>query len=167
MPKLPAAFVRSVTEAGKYGNQHGLILRVQPSGSKQWIWRGTIGGKRRDLGLGGYPYVTLAEARGKAFEYHKIAREGNDPTRLHSGGVPTFSAAAADAVIALHAGKWKPGGKSEGEWRSSLATLCCAGDRHQGGGRGHHRGCHGLFGADLDYQSGDSEAGTSVGSARS
>ncbi len=78
-------------------------------------------GRRRDLGLGGYPYVTLAEARARAFEYRKTARAGKDPTRLHSDGIPTFSA-AAEAVIALHAGKWKPGGKSEGQWRSSLAT---------------------------------------------
>ena len=121
MPKLTAAFVRSVTKAGKYGDLHGLMLRVQPSGSKQWIWRGTVAGKRRDLGLGGYPYVTLAEARAKAFEYRKTARGGDDPARLHTDGVPTFSA-AAEAVIALHAGKWKPGGKSEGQWRSSLAN---------------------------------------------
>ena len=88
MPKLTAAFVRSVTRAGKYGDQHGLILRVQPSGSKQWIWRGTVGGKRRDLGLGGYPYVTLAEARAKAFEYRKTARAGNDPTQAPLGRDP-------------------------------------------------------------------------------
>ena len=121
MPKRTAAWVRSVTEPGKYGDQHGLILRVQPSGSKQWIWRGTVNRKRCDLGLGGYPYVGLAEARAHAFEYRKTALEGGDPTALRSGGVPTF-ATAAEAVIALHAGKWKPGGKSEGQWRSSLAT---------------------------------------------
>lgn len=78
-------------------------------------------GRRRDLGLGGYPYVTLAEARAKAFEYRRAARAGEDPAGLHSDGIPTFSE-AAEAVIALHAGKWKPGGKSEGQWRSSLAT---------------------------------------------
>lgn len=121
MPQLTAAFVRSVTEPGKYGDQHGLILRVQPSGSKQWIWRGTVQGKRRDLGLGGYPYVGLAEARGKAFEFRRVARLGEDPVALRSGGVPTFER-AVEIVIALHAGKWKPGGKSEAQWRSSLAT---------------------------------------------
>ncbi|MDE0138191.1 MAG: integrase arm-type DNA-binding domain-containing protein [bacterium] len=121
MPKLTAAFVRSVTKPGKYGDQHGLILRVQPTGSKQWIWRGTIGGRRQDLGLGGYPYVSLSEARAKAFEYKRTARAGGDPTRLHPDQIPTFRA-AAEAVIALHAGKWKPGGKSEAQWRSSLAT---------------------------------------------
>ena len=121
MPKRTAAWVRSVTKAGKYGDLHGLILRVQPSGSKAWIWRGTVGGKRRDLGLGRYPYVSLAEARAKAFEYRKAALEGDDPTMLRSGSVPTF-ATAAEEVIVLHAGKWKAGGKSEGQWRQSLAT---------------------------------------------
>lgn len=121
MPKLTAARVRSETRAGKYGDQHGLILRVQPSGSKAWIWRGTVNGRRRDLGLGRYPYVSLAQARQQAFEYRKAAHEGIDPTTLRDGAVPTF-AAAAEAVIALYAGKWKAGGKSEGQWRSSLAT---------------------------------------------
>lgn len=121
MPRLTAAFVRGVTKPGKYGDQHGLILRVQPSGSKQWIWRGTVHGKRRDLGLGGFPYVGLAEARAAAFEYRKAARRGDDPVALRSGGVPTFER-VVETVIALHAGKWKPGGKSEAQWRSSLAT---------------------------------------------
>lgn len=121
MPKLTAARVRSETRPGKYGDQHGLILRVQPSGSKAWIWRGTVNGRRRDLGLGRYPYVSLAQARQQAFEYRKAAHEGIDPTTLRDGAVPTF-AAATEAVITLYAGKWKPGGKSEGQWRSSLAT---------------------------------------------
>ena len=76
-----------------------------------------MGGKRRDLGLGGYPYVTLAEARAKAFEYRRTARAGNDPARLHSDGIPTFSA-AAEAVITLHAGKWKI---PDGRWARPLS----------------------------------------------
>ena len=121
MPKLTAARVRSETRPGKYGDQHGLILRVQPSGSKAWIWRGTVNGRRRDLGLGRYPYVSLAQARQQAFEYRKAALEGVDPITLRDGAVPTF-ATATEAVIALYAGKWKAGGKSEGQWRSSLGT---------------------------------------------
>jgi len=107
-----------VSKPGKYGDQHGLILRVQPSGSKQWIWRGTVNGRRRDLGLGGYPYVSLAEARAEAFDYRKAARKGGDPVALRSGGVPTF-ARAAETVIAMHAPKWKSPGTEE-SWRATL-----------------------------------------------
>ncbi|WP_423927270.1 tyrosine-type recombinase/integrase [Candidatus Palauibacter sp.] len=121
--RLTGLFVRNVghngrTGADKYGDQHGLILRVLPSGSKQWIWRGTVRGKRVDLGLGGYPYVTLAEARQKAFEFRKTARSGGDP-RLVTRASPTFED-AAETVIAIHRASWRPGGKSEGQWRASL-----------------------------------------------
>lgn len=118
--KLTAAFVRTVTQAGKYQDQHGLILRVHHAESKQFIWRGTVRGKVRDFGLGGFPYVTLAEARETAFQYRKLARAGGDPSALRAGrAIPTF-AEAAETVIELHATGWKDGGKSAAQWRASL-----------------------------------------------
>ena len=118
--KLTAAFVRTINRPGKYGDEHGLILRVLPSGSKQWIWRGTIRGRRVDLGLGGYPYVTLAEARQAAFDHRKLARSGGDPLALkRRPDVPTF-AEAAETVIALHEPTWRDGARSAEIWRSSL-----------------------------------------------
>ncbi|MCY3933357.1 MAG: tyrosine-type recombinase/integrase [Acidobacteria bacterium] len=116
--KLTAAFVQSVKRAGKYGDQHGLILRVRRTGSKQWIWRGTVGGRRVDLGLGGYPYTTLREARDRAFEYRRAARSGRHPKAL-SGSVPTFSE-AVERVIEMHRTSWRPGSGSEEEWRRTL-----------------------------------------------
>ena len=94
---LTSAFVKNVRHSGrngpdKHGDQFGLQLRVQPTGGKQWIWRGTIHGKRVDLGLGGWPLVSLAEARQAAFDYKKLAREGGVDSRptgqsfkMHSG----------------------------------------------------------------------------------
>ena len=64
--KLTAAFVRTVTEPGKYGGGRSLMLLVHPSGRKQFVHRITIKGKRRDLGVGAYPEVSLAEARDRA-----------------------------------------------------------------------------------------------------
>ena len=122
---LTAAFVKNVRHKGgfgpdKYGDQHGLMLRVQMTGGKQWIWRGTIHGKRVDLGLGGWPYVSLAEARQAAFEHRKLAREGGDPRSLRTGQrVPTF-ADAAETVIRIHEQGWKDGGKNASQWRASL-----------------------------------------------
>ncbi len=120
MRQLTAAFVRNVTLPGKYTDEHGLILRVTPSGSKQWIWRGTIRGKRRDLGLGGYPYTTLAEARQTAFEYRKLARHGGDPAAQRRRSTAPSFAEACEQVIAMHAPSWKDGGKSANNWRSTL-----------------------------------------------
>ena len=123
MRQLTAAFVRTVTVPGKYGDQHGLILRVTPSGSKQWIWRGTIRGRRRDLGLGGYPYTSLAEARQTAFEYRKLARSGGDPTALRRDTTAPSFAEACEQVIAMHEPSWKDGGRSADSWRSTLSRL--------------------------------------------
>ncbi len=123
---LSAAFVKGVRHSGKpygpdkYYDQHGLILRVIPTGGKQWIWRGTIHGKRLDLGLGGWPYVSLSEARQAAFDYRKLARAGGDPRSLRSGqDVPTF-ADAAKTVIGIHKPGWKDGGKTAAQWQASL-----------------------------------------------
>ena len=63
--RLSALFVKRVSEPGKYHDEHGLILRVKPTGSKQWVQRLVVKGRRRDIGLGGYPLVSLAEAREK------------------------------------------------------------------------------------------------------
>ena len=94
------------------------MLRVSRSGARTWIWRGTVRSKRVDLGLGGFPYTTLAEARQKAFEYRKLARAGGDP-RVLRRGVPTF-AEAAEKVIAIHRGSWRAASGSEHIWRASL-----------------------------------------------
>ena len=123
--RLTAAFVRSVDQPGVYGDEHGLRLRVYQSRkrksiSRQWIWRGTVNGVRRDAGLGGFPYVTLAEARQTAFKYRKIARAGGDPLALkRQPDVPTF-AEAVETVIGIHREGWKDAGKSEKQWRASL-----------------------------------------------
>ena len=54
----------------------------------------TIDGKRRDLGLGGYPYVGLADARAAAFANRQVARRGGDPTAaVRPSRVPTFRTA--------------------------------------------------------------------------
>ena len=77
--KLSAAFVKTVSEPGKYYDQHGLILRVLPNGGRQWVQRLVIHGKRRELGLRTYPLVSLAEARQQAFENRKLARGRRRP----------------------------------------------------------------------------------------
>ena len=123
--RLTVAFVKTVNRPGVYGDQHGLRLRVYESRkrksiSKHWIWRGTVNGMRRDVGLGAFPYVSLAEARQRAFEYRKISWAGGDPVALKpKPDVPTF-AEAVETVIAIHREGWKDAGKSEKQWRASL-----------------------------------------------
>lgn len=61
------------------GGVPGLALQVLPTGGRTWILRATIAGRRRDMGLGGYPEVTLARAREKAAQYRDQIRDGRSP----------------------------------------------------------------------------------------
>lgn len=96
---LTAQFVRSVQEPGKYFDGHGLFLRVDPNGSRFWVQRITIRGKRRELGLGSPSLVTLADARSAAIENRKIARSGGDPLaeKRKAKAILTFEEAAKKA----------------------------------------------------------------------
>jgi hypothetical protein len=60
------------------------------------VLRTMVRGKRRDIGLGGVSWVSLAEAREKSFASRKIAREGGDPIAARRANVacPTFEEAA-------------------------------------------------------------------------
>lgn len=104
--QLTARGVDALRVPGRYMDGQGLMLVVTPSGSRNWIQRLVINGRRRDLGLGGYPLVTLAKARETALENRRVARAGGDPTagRL---AVPTFKESAAQ-FFALNASSWAP-----------------------------------------------------------
>lgn len=61
------------------GGCAGLLIRVKPSGARNWVLRVTIGGKRCDRGIGGFPTVSLAKAREKAREAREQIEKGTDP----------------------------------------------------------------------------------------
>ena len=121
--QLSAAFVKTVTRPGRYGDGrggHGLSLLVKPTTtgrlSKTWSQRLQVEGKAVNMGLGSYPVVTLAHARKKALANRRAVAQGSDP---RGSGVPTV-AEAAERVIAIHRESWRPGSKSEAQWRASL-----------------------------------------------
>ena len=116
---LSAAFVRTVTKPGRYGDGLGLALLVTKPGARCWIQRLTINGRRRELGLGGYPVVTLAQAREQALANKRLVREGGDPlAEKRKARVPTF-AEAAEAVMALHRPGWRSA-KHAVQWETTL-----------------------------------------------
>ncbi len=105
---LTPAFVRNVSQAGRYCDGQGLYLDVRPTGSRGWVQRLTIRGRRTELGLGGFPLVSLKEAREKAFANRKLARDGGDllAEKRRAESMPTFAEAAGQVWNQLRPG-WR------------------------------------------------------------
>ena len=85
---LTFAKIKSLKEPGFYGDGGTLYLRIAPGGSKQWVQRLVIRGRRHDLGLGGWPLVSLLEARETAFENRKQARRVKTSWRPNNVKLP-------------------------------------------------------------------------------
>lgn len=129
MPKqtkeLSALEIRRITEPGRHpvGTVPGLMLLVRINGVKGWILRTVIRGKRADIGLGGYPAVTLADATKAAREKREAIANGKDPRaekKAAKAALMTFSKAAGE-YIALHRAGWK-NAKHAQQWENTLET---------------------------------------------
>jgi integrase len=112
------------------GGVAGLHLQIMPSGARSWILRIMVGGRRRDMGLGGYPDVTLSRARDAARDARDVVRKGQDPiadARAARSALLAAEAKAwtfeqcAEACIKAKAPEWK-NAKHEQQWRNTLKT---------------------------------------------
>ena len=119
MARLSAARVKAIKKPGMHGDGNGLYLRVTGSGSRSWMQRIVIHGRRRDLGLGGYPAIGLAEARALALANKALVTAGRDPlAERHRANVPTFRE-AAKKVYEANLPRWR-NGKHTVNWWGSL-----------------------------------------------
>ncbi len=128
--ELTPLAVRNLTTPGLHfvGGVAGLALQVLPTGGRTWVLRATIGGRRRDMGLGGFPDVPLAEAREAARRARELIRSGVDPIeqaktarlalKASAAKAMTFKA-AAEAYIAAHEVSWK-NAKHRQQWSNTL-----------------------------------------------
>ena len=84
--------------AGRHGDGNGLYLVVDPSGARRWIVRVVVKGAknkkgaplRTDFGLGGADIVTINQARERALEYRRMAKQGLNPRFNVRREIPTF-----------------------------------------------------------------------------
>ena len=134
MPKLaremsPLA-VAKLTAPGLHfvGAVPGLALQVTGTGARSWTLRVVIAGKRRDMGLGNFPSVTLAQAREAAREARKLIRQGVDPIERQRAAQSALAAAVASALtfrktaeayMAVHEAGWKSA-KHAKQWAATL-----------------------------------------------
>lgn len=93
--------------SGRHGDGNGLYLVVDPSGARRWIVRVTVKGQknakgaplRTDFGLGGADIVTINQARDRALEYRRMAKQGLNPRFNATREIPTFAEVAQQVHI--------------------------------------------------------------------
>lgn len=119
---------RNVTFA--VGGVSGLLLQITPHGGRTWLLRATVGGKRREIGLGGYPDVTLAQARERARETKDQIRCGIDPIEERKAAKAELAAVqrrgltfadATDRALAAKLDAFK-NAKHRQQWENTLQT---------------------------------------------
>ncbi|MXW36983.1 MAG: tyrosine-type recombinase/integrase [Acidobacteria bacterium] len=123
--RLSARFVATIEQPGRYGDGRGsgglsLLVKHTARGhlAKSWAQRINVDGRQRNLGLGSWPHVSLAEAREKC-ALNLAARRRGELVTGRKRTVPTFEQ-ALEKVIAVHRVGWKDGGRQEELWRASL-----------------------------------------------
>lgn len=130
--ELSALVVGRLNTPGNHavGGVSGLYLYVNDNGARSWVLRISVSGKRRHMGLGGFPDVTLAQARDKARTLRAAVDEGIDPIaqremkrsalRAASSTERTFEQVAS-AYIQAHCDSWK-NPKHRAQWVSTIET---------------------------------------------
>jgi hypothetical protein len=79
LQRLTTLSIARAKTPGYFSDSGGLYLQVARAGSRSWLFRYSLAGKRREMGLGPYPAISLAEARDRAREARSLAKGGRDP----------------------------------------------------------------------------------------
>lgn len=111
--------------AGKYADGQGLWLVKHERAKGKWVLRLSVSGKRREMGLGRWPDVSIAEAREQAAEARKKLRTGTDPIEVRAKAKikPTRLTLqqAVDACFEAKRAELKGDGEA-GRWMSPLSV---------------------------------------------
>lgn len=134
MGKLNPAQVKNLATPGTYEDGQGLRLVVRANGRKSWVLRFQLDGKRREMGLGAFPEVSLKDARTATFEKRQLLTMGIDPLAYRDEQALTkkreaqsklaramiFKALALE-YIDTHSAGWK-NAKHGQQWKNTLHT---------------------------------------------
>lgn len=133
---LTAIEVKRLAAPGRHpvGTVAGLMLNIKPSGAKSWVLRVMVGTKRKDIGLGGYPEVTLAAAHERARQAKDEIRKGVDPVaerKAKQTAIAWTFKTCALAYIEAFKPSWK-NAKHGQQWENTLETYVYPhfGDKH-------------------------------------
>jgi integrase len=128
MRRYPSAKdLAKITKPGRYAVGHGAYLQIANGGTRSWLFRYRVNDKQHHMGLGSCEYVSLREAREKAWEVQRQRLNGVDPlkakrearaARATSTTTKTFAEAAREYLVAHEAG-WRGNGSLR-QWQHCL-----------------------------------------------
>ncbi|MGG7055469.1 tyrosine-type recombinase/integrase [Nitrosomonas sp. ANs5] len=125
---LTARKCETIKEPGYYADGQNLYLQVSKALSKSWLFIYKFQGRKHEVGLGGYPDISLAVARDGAARWRKVLIAGDNPIEIkreqeykkHCSRIdnPTF-AQCANKFIESHQAGWK-NPKHAQQWKNTL-----------------------------------------------
>nr|WP_181017868.1 site-specific integrase [Sneathiella aquimaris] len=127
---MNAIGIKSENKKGLYSDGGGLYLQVSSYNTKSWIFRFTLNKRKRDMGLGPYPDISLARARDEAHKSRDLVREGVDPIEKRKADKLALNAETlktvtfkecAEKYISSHSISWKSV-KHAQQWTNTLDT---------------------------------------------
>ena len=131
--KLTARQAETLKRPGRHSDGGGLYLAINSDGPtmrRRWLYLFPWNGKRPEMGLGGFPAVSLADARKARDEAERLVRQGINPiearddARDRRASKPTFGQ-IADALFASKSSEWRSE-KHRDQWRVDTHEGCGA-----------------------------------------
>lgn len=135
--QMSALEVKRLEHSGKktnstfsVGGVSGLLLQIAPTGGRTWLLRTTVGARRREIGLGGYPDVSLAQARDRAREIKAKILIGIDPVEERKSARAAITSAqqrgllfddAVERYLSIKMNAFR-NDKHRAQWHSTLKT---------------------------------------------
>lgn len=128
--RLTSKFVEAADKRGYYADGDGLYLQVTEAGKKSWVFRYARDGRKREMGLGPFPRVSLKNARVQLAKHQAELNGGEDPidkrkrdraqSQEDSKGLKTFKEYATEYIREKSA-EWS-NAKHGKQWSSTLST---------------------------------------------
>jgi hypothetical protein len=127
--RLSSLRVANLKGPGYFADGGNLYYRITSADTRGWIFRFTINGRTRDMGLGGYPVISLAAARRAAASYRELVSRGIDPIEQRRSERAARRVAAARTLsfddcareyMADHESGWR-NAKHREQWRTTIA----------------------------------------------
>ena len=126
--RLSARAAETISKPGRHSDGGGLYLSISSGDRRRWVFLYTWQGRIREAGLGaaGKGGVSLKDAREKAAQGRRLAKDGIDPISRwntpEAKDIPTF-AMVADDFLEARGGEWR-NPKHRAQWTMTLTRYC-------------------------------------------